>query len=236
MSGAHRVVPALRLAFRVQVAARFPHVYLGVALALALLLRLLGGEWSERLLPVLVLSEPGTLGVYLVAAQRFYARNEGTDVALQVTPLPPRVEVVAPILVTAFLGSVAGLLIQAVVLGVDFRLLLLAPPLFFTVVLSGVIGQHLSAVFSEFTRFILGSIPAMLAFLLPTATLLGWLAPSALVWLPTQWAFAAFRTIVDGPPDGSLWALCTAALLAAAGAGLFLVTGRAERRPAEAIA
>jgi fluoroquinolone transport system permease protein len=228
MTASASLAAALRLSLAVQTRAKFPHVYLGVALVLALALRLLADDWRPVLLPVLLLGEPGTLGLYLVAAQRYYARNEGTDVALQVTPLAPSLEIAAPILVTAVLGTVAGVLIQSIALGIDARLALLVPPLFFTVVLSGVVGVFLADVFSEFTRFILGSIPAIVAFQLPLASLLGWLPPIALAWLPSQWSLSAFTTLTSDAVNGPLWAACCAALAATSGAGMLYVTARAE--------
>jgi fluoroquinolone transport system permease protein len=231
---ARRLRGALALALRVQSRARFPHVYLGVAVALAALLRLAAVEWRELLLPLLLLGEPGTLGLYLVAAHRYYERNSGMDVALRVTPLPRATVVAAPVLTTACLGTLAGLIIQALVLGVDVRLLWLAPPLFGLVVFSGLVGFALAERFAEFTRFLLGSVVPNLVLSLPFTTALGWVSPLWLVWLPSQWAMSVFVQMSRGEPDPALWAACCAGL-AAANAAAMLVAMGAERSTAEAV-
>ena len=231
---ARRLLAALALALRVQARARFPHVYLGVALALAALLRLAADEWRELLLPVLLLGEPGTLGLYLVAAHRYYERNSGMDIALRVTPLPRASVVAAPVLTTACIGTLAGLTIQALVLGVDMRLVWLAPPLFGLVAFTGLVGFALAERFAEFTRFLLGSVAPNLLLSLPFATALGWLPPLWLVWLPSQWAVSAFVDVTRGKPDPALWAACCAGL-AAANAAAMLVAMGAERSAAEAV-
>ena len=231
---ARRLRGALALALRVQSRARFPHVYLGVAVALAALLRLAAIEWRELLLPLLLLGEPGTLGLYLVAAHRYYERNSGMDVALRVTPLPRATVVAAPVLTTACLGTLAGLTIQALVLGVDARLVWLAPPLFGLVVFSGLVGFALAERFAEFTRFLLGSVVPNLVLSLPFTTALGWVPPLWLVWLPSQWAVSAFVEVTRGEPDPALWAACCAGL-AAANAAAMLVAMGAERSAAEAV-
>jgi fluoroquinolone transport system permease protein len=230
---AHRLAAALTLALRVQARASFPHVYLGVAVALAGLLRMASTEWRELLLPVLLLGEPGLLGLYLVAAHRYYERNNGMDTALRVTPLPRATVVAAPVLVTAAQGTLAGLIIQGLVLGVDARLLWLVPPLFGLVVFSGLVGFALAERFSEFTRFLLGSVPANLLLNLPFTTALGWIAPVWLVWIPSQWAVSGFVSIARGAPDPVLWSACCAGLAAADAAAMHVALG-AERAAAEA--
>ncbi len=239
MSGnATGLANAVRLAMRVQAAARFPHVYLGVALALALVLRFVLPQWRELVLPVLLLSEPGTLGIFLVAAHRFYDRNQRADAALLVTPLGEAAFVAAPVLATTVWGTAAGLLIQGVGLGVDERLVFLVIPMALSVALSGLVGWLLAGVFAEFTRFLLGSAPAVLLYSLPVVTVVGWLPPVALVWLPSQWALTAFAELTRATPDPALLVACCAGLAAANALGMTLAMRvmRARVRPAVEVA
>lgn len=214
-AGSAGLANAVRLALRVQAAARFPHVYLGVALVLALALRFGLPQWIDLALPVLLLTEPGTLGVFLVAAHRFYDRNQRADAALLVTPLGEAAFVAAPVLATTVWGTAAGLLIQSVAHGVDSRLALLVVPLALSVALSGLVGWLVAGVFAEFTRFLLGSVPAVLLFTLPVVTVVGVLPPEALVWLPSQWALSAFSELTRPTPDLALVFACCAGLAAA---------------------
>lgn len=229
---------AVRLALRVQAAARFPHVYLGVALVLALALRFGLPQWIDLALPVLLLTEPGTLGIFLVAAHRFYDRNQRADAALMVTPLGEAAFVAAPVLATTVWGTAAGLLIQCVALGVDTHLALLVVPMALSVALSGLVGWLLAGMFGEFTRFILGSVPAVLLYSLPVATVVGVLPPEALVWLPSQWALTAFSELTHAAPDPALLSACCAGLAAANALGMTLAVRvmRARVRPAVEVA
>lgn len=229
---------AVRLALRVQIAAGFPQVYLGVALALALALRFGLPQWIEFGLPVLLLSEPGTLGIFLVAAHRFYDRNQRADAALLVTPLGEAAFVAAPVLATTVWGTAAGLLIQAVALGVDARLALLVIPMALSVALSGLVGWLAAGVFAEFTRFLLGSAPIVLLYSLPVATVAGLLPPLAFVWLPSQWALTAFSELAGTTPNTALLAACCAGLAAANALGMTLAVRvmRTRVRPAVDVA
>ena len=214
------LLPALRLALRVQVRAGFPQVYLGVALVLAAALRWVVPEWRELLLPALLLGEPGTLGIFLVAAHRFYDRNQRADAALLVTPIGDAAFIAAPVLATTLWGTAAGLAIQALVLGVDARLVALAAPLALTVAFSGLVGWLVAGLFGEFTRFLLGSVPATLVLLLPIVGLVAGLPPEALVWLPSQWALVAFAETASAAPDPALVLACCAGLAAGCALGM----------------
>jgi fluoroquinolone transport system permease protein len=215
---------AVRLALRVQAAARFPHVYVGVALLLALALRFGLPEWIDVALPILLLNEPGTLGIFLVAAHRFYDRNQRADAALLVTPLSEAAFVAAPVLATTVWGTAAGLLIQAVAQGVDTRLALLVVPMALSVALSGLVGWLLA--------------PVVLIYSLPIATVVGVLPPEALVWLPSQWALTAFSELANTTPNLALVFACCAGLAAANALGMTLAVRvmRARVRPAVEVA
>ncbi len=190
--GAVRLLGAVRLTLVVQSRSYFPHVYLGLALLVLAAFRLTAlADYATLLLPAFLLGEPGTLGVYLVAAQRYLERIEGSVTALRVTPLRRGESVAAPVIATGLVGTGAGALLQAGVLGVDLRVLALLPPLFLTVTLSGLLGFWLSILFRDFTRFILGSALPILVFSLPLFSYFG-LAPRwAFVWVASDFGLTA---------------------------------------------
>jgi hypothetical protein len=229
---------AVRLALRVQAAARFPHVYLGVALALAGLVRFAFTDLTQWAVPVLLLGEPGTLGIFLVAAHRMYDRNQRADAALLVTPVGEAAFVAAPVLATTAWGTAAGVLIQAVALGIDARLALLVVPLALCVSLSGLLGWLLAGIFSEFTRFLLGCFPVVLLYSLPVLTVFGLLPPEAFLVLPSQWAVTAFVELTGPSPDPALLCACCAGLAAANALGMTLAVRvmRSRVRPAVEVA
>lgn len=231
LRGAARLLGAVRLTLAVQARSRFPHIYFGLALLTLAAFRFTGlADHVALLLPAFLLGEPGSLGVYLVAAQRYLERSEGSATALRVTPLRRGESVAAPVVATGLIGTGAGALIQAGVLGVDLRLLALLPPLFLTVTLSGLLGFWLSIQFREFTRFILGSVAPLAIYSLPFVSYFG-LAPRwAFAWVPTDAGLAAFANLVQPAPDPGAWLLQLAALLAFNLAGGWWVSGALEAR------
>jgi hypothetical protein len=202
---------AVRLVLRVQWRAKFPHVYLGLAVGMAILLRTVLSDFSELLFAPFLLGEPATLGVLLVAAQSYFDRNEGSVRALAVTPLGVGEYATALAVGTAVWGVLAGVLIQAIVLGVDGRLLLLIPPLFAMAVFSGLVGLAVSSLFSEFTRALLGHIPFVALLLLPNLSYFGLSPDLAFAWLPSDAALRAFAALAH--PQGAASALVLPTLL-----------------------
>ena len=226
-----RLLGAVRLTLAVQSRSYFPHIYFGLALLTIAAFRLTAlADFAALLVPAFLLGEPGSLGVYLVAAQRYLERNEGSVTALRVTPLRRGEAVAAPVLATGLLGTAAGASIHAGVIGVDWRVLALLPPLFLTVTLSGLLGFWLSIQFREFTRFILGSALPILVFSLPLFSYFG-LAPRwAFVWVPSDFGLAAFAQLARGVADPGAWVVQVVALLAANLAGGWWVGRALETR------
>jgi hypothetical protein len=113
-------------------------------------------------------------------------------VALLVTPLRETEYVVSLILGSAIVPTLATAFLQAGVQGLDWRVALIVPPIFLLAVISGALGLILAAVFPDFPRFLVGSIPPLCIYSLPLISFFG-LAPSwAFVWLPTDAALHLF--------------------------------------------
>jgi len=197
-----RVRVATRLVVTVQWRARFPQVYLGVAIFTIIGVRtLIPPEIVPLALPAFLFGEPGSMGIMMVAAHRYMERGDRSVVALAVTPLTSREYVSALIFGSAIVPTLATAVVQAGVQGMDFRVALVLPPLYLIAVVSGSIGLLLSTLFSEFTRFILGSIPSIMVYSLPLLSLFG-LAPWwALMWLPSAPALYIFTALARGDVD-----------------------------------
>ena len=216
---------AVALFLTVQRRSRFPHVYLGTALATVVLLRFaLPPALAPQLVPVLVVGEVMTLSLYLVAAHRYLEQNERSVTALVVTPLRSGEYLGALVLASALIAS--GALIHGAVLGVDRGFALALPPIFASALVFGLLGVVVSACFDEFTRFILGSIPPFVVLGLPFLTYFGLLPRPATFWIPSDPAL--FALAASATPDAAgylaglaLLALHTTAAFAAAHA-LFL--------------
>jgi hypothetical protein len=214
-----RPLVALRLVLTVQWRARFPQVYFGVAILAVVVFRtLIPAEFVPLAVPAFLFGEPGSLGILMVAAHRYMERGERSVVALAMTPLTSRAYVTALILASAIVPTLATAMIQAGVFGLDARVALVIPPLYFLAVVSGGIGLMLSTVFSEFTRFILGSIPPITVYSLPLLSFFG-LAPAGVFkWIPSDSAIVIFGMLAQGRFDawtyvGSLALLALFAIL-----------------------
>ena len=210
-----RSLNALQLFLLAQWRRRFPHVYLGMALLTVLAFRLaIPEQYAESLVPAFLLAEPGTLALTLVAAQAYLERGERSVTALAVTPLRSGEYVFALVLASALVATLAGMLIQGGVLGVDLRLLLLLPPLLMTAMLAGFLGLGLAARFSEFTRFLVGGLmPAMVLIQLPFLSYFGLAPRLAFAWIPSDAALFSLANLARSDPDPLHYALYAALLL-----------------------
>jgi hypothetical protein len=195
-----RPLVAMRLVLTVQWRAKFPQVYIGVAvLAVVVFRTLIPAELVPLAVPAFLFGEPGSLGILMVAAHRYMERGERSVVALAVTPLTSREYVSALIFGSAIVPMLATALIQAGVFGVDARVALVMPPLYLIAVVSGAIGLMLSTVFAEFTRFILGAIPPITIYSLPLLSFFGLTPLWAFKWIPSDSALVIFGMLArDG--------------------------------------
>jgi hypothetical protein len=209
-----RVASAVRLLLTVQARSGFIQVYIGVAVATVIAVRLLiPVKWATILVPAVLLGEYGTMGVFLVAAQRFLERNEKSTTALAVTPLGNREQVVAMILAPGLVATVAGTIVFAGILGVDERLLFLLAPLFLTAFLAGCVGLILSCHYDEFTRFIMGAIPVVTVFSLPFLSYFDLTPRWSFAWLPWDAALFSFSNLAGVEPRWWLYLLLIAELV-----------------------
>jgi fluoroquinolone transport system permease protein len=171
-------------------------------------------RYAESLVPAFLLGEPGTLALTLVAAQAYLERGERSVTALAVTPLRSGEYVFAVVFASALVATLAGMLIQGGVLGVDLRLALLLPPLLLTATLAGFLGLGLSARFSEFTRFLIGGLmPAMVVIQLPFLSYFELVPRLAFVWIPTDAALFGLANLARPDPALLHYALYAALLL-----------------------
>ncbi len=218
MSGAARTQNAVRLFLRVQWRGKFPHVYLALAILTVLIVRLaIPPDYVSILLPAFLLGEPGTLGIYLVAAHCYLERTERSVSALAVTPLRSSEYVLGLSIASAIIATGGGAVIWAGVVGIGPRLLLLLPPLFLCAVLSGLIGIAVSAYFSEFTRFLLAIAPVSVWVALPYLSYFELYPRIFFVWSPTDPAMFAFAEVVRSDLEPARYALYVGALLLYAG-------------------
>ena len=204
-----RVWTAVRLQLLVQTRSYFLHIYLGVAVLTVAGFRLLVPEpLTAWLLPPFLLAEPGLLGLTLVAGQRYLEKNEHSAAALVATPLRGGEYVAALVLAPTLQGTAAGLLVQAGVLGVDARLLLLAPTLFVLGAIAGLVGLALSSYASEFTRYLM--IAMMPAAAIAQAPILGYFGvapPFVFAWIPTDPALSSFAMLAHRELDAGRYLL-----------------------------
>ena len=221
-----RLANAVRLLLVVQQRAGFLHVYAGITVATILIVRLAMPEsWRPWVVPAVLLSEYGTIGVFMTGAHRYLERIEGSNVALVVTPLEPREHIGAMILAPALVATVAGTVLHAALIGIDGRLLLLVLPLWLTAVIAGAVGIVLAAHYSEFTRFLVSTIPVITVFSLPFLSFFGFTPRLAFAWLPWDAALYSYANLARPEPVLSVYVLLIIELAAFAALGF----SRAER-------
>lgn len=226
-----RVMHATKLFVAVQYRSDFVTVYVAVTLFTVALLTVFAPDtWKTVLVPALLLGEYGTMGVYMVAALSYLARNEGSTLALAVTPLARAERVVATVLAPALIAVPAGAVLFGAVVGVDARVALLLPPLLATTILAGSVGLLLASRYTEFTRFILGSIPVVSLFSLPLLSYFELVPRYTFAWLPWDAALFSFSNLTRPQPELWIYALLTVQLFVFAGLALWWAS-KSERTP-----
>lgn len=214
-----RLVHATRLVMTMQWRSGFPQIYMGIALfAIVIFRALVPAEVIPLALPAFLFGEPGSLGILMVAAQRYMERGERSVVALAVTPLTSGEYVSALILGSALVPTAATAFVQLGVQGLDGRVVMVIPPLYLIAVVSGSIGLMLSTLFAEFTRFILGSIPPIAIYSLPFLPFFG-LAPAwTFKWIPSDSALVIFGMLARSEVHASAYIASLGLLALFAGA------------------
>jgi len=212
-----RVWVATRLVVLVQARGYFPHVFaVFTAVMIALLLWVFPPSASELLLPAFIVTEPGILGLNMVAAHRYLELGNRSVAALHVSPLRSGEYLLALLLGSALLATVAGGATLAVVSGVDTRLLWLTPVLFAFAVLSGLLGFALSMRYPDFPRFLLGAVPAAMVWQLPLLAVYDVVPTPVVAWLPSAPGILGIGALCQSDPSsGTLSALALAGIAVA---------------------
>jgi len=207
----HRLRSAVGLNLRVQARHLFPQIYLGLTVLYTVIIRLTPLRlWQDRLVPIMVFSEPGMMGMLFVGAQLFFERSQGSHLATAVTPLREAETVLAKALAIALLATVAGLLLVGLTLPptraawLVSGLLTLAPVLLLTSVAFALAGVAFAARSREFVPFLVTSQMAMLPAYAPLVALFGLVDPLWVAWLPSApLIFACRRLFAEAALGGA---------------------------------
>lgn len=222
-----RIWVATLLVVRVQARGYFPHVFaVFVAVVIAVLRWLLPADAGELVLPAFLVAEPGVLGFNMVAAHRYLELGNRSVSALHVSPLRTGEYLMALLLGSGLLATVAGLVTMALVAGVDSRLLFMLPVLLAFALLSGMLGFALSMRYADFPRFIVGAIPVIALWQAPLLAVYDVVPAAAVLWIPSAPGILGLGAIcLDDPGAGTLASLTALGLAVAAG-GFALVHRR----------
>lgn len=197
-----RLAAATALFLTVQARSGFVHVYALVSIATVVAVRALSPEtWRGVIVPVVLLGEYGTMGVFMVGGLHYLGRIEGSTAALVVSPLTLREQLAGTILAPALVATPAGLLVHAGLLGLDARSFLLAAPLLLTAWLAGACGLALASRYADFTRFLVASIPVVTIFSLPYLAFFRLVPHFTFVWLPWDAALFSFANLASPRPE-----------------------------------
>lgn len=219
-----RVWAATRLVVRVQARGYFPHVYgYFAAFSVAVLLWVVPDGAAEQLLPAFIVSEPGVIGLTMVAAHRYLELGNRSVSALHVSPLRPGEYLAALLLGSALLGTVAGGATMALVAGFDGRLLWLLPILFAFALLSGLLGFALALRYRDFPRFLLGMMPLTLLWQAPLLAVYGVVPAPVVLWIPSAPGVLGIGALCLGEPGNGVLAALTLAGFAVTAAGFVWV-------------
>ncbi len=208
-----RVLRATRLSLRLQTRARFPQIYLILTVPTVLVfLFAVPASAVAWALPLFLFAEPGLLGTNMVGAFRYMEKEDGTASALMVTPLRPVEHLIGLALASAIVGTAFGTLTSIAITFDVARGGLVAVALSGFCFLSSLVGFALSMRFSDFSRFILGAVPWVLAWQLPLLAYLGVVPWPAVGWIPSSAGILALSDTMATEPNVP-WILALSALM-----------------------
>lgn len=207
----------------------FALAYLVVTVLYAAVLAAMPKDWAAAVLPVLAWSDPAFFCFFFAGASVCLDLAQGTFDALFVTPLRPAAYFAvkaASLSVLAFLMAIA---LSAATLGTGFDALPLAAAAVAGGLPSAAIGAALALRLGTVNRFLMGSIPVMLALSLPALryalpmAIPGWLSvlsrlmPSdgALELAKAAYAPASAGRLGLAAVSAAAWTVAASVLLAA---------------------
>jgi len=197
-----RILNATRLVLLVQARGYFPHAFgLFVFMVVGAIRFVLPESVGALILPVFLVSEPGMLGVMAVAAHRYLEVGNHSVAALRVTPLRSGEYLLALVLGSALLATLAGGATFAAVEGIGSQLGWILVFLFVFAVLSGLLGFALSLRYADFPRFIMATVPAVALWQAPLLATFELVPLGAVIWIPSAPSILALFELCKGPPE-----------------------------------
>ncbi len=201
----------------------FYAVYLIVSLLYIFVLRILPGSARDAARAVVVFSDPAALGLFFMGAILLYEKSDRVFSSLAVSPVRPLEYVMAKAASLAMVSLAAALLVQ---LGSGGRLdVYFIPAIVLSAMLFTLAGLCIGAHRSTLNGFLLSTVPAELALMLPA---LAWRfagKPGWLLWHPGAMAMDLLETGSGSPPVQATAAAAQAT--AAPGMAPWLVVGLA---------
>jgi len=196
-----RIGAVVRVNLKVQGRHLFPQIYLVLTVLYALVLRAkpLSGL-VHVLLPAMLFSEPGVLGMFFTAAQHYFEQTQGMTVAVAVTPLRVGEYVLGKALSISLLTTGAGVLLTALVAPADARLLAVIPPIWLTSVTFGLLGLGVAGHFTDFFRFMFAAARMQGLLQLPILATAGLVSRGWFMWLPSGPAVFALEQVARHGP------------------------------------
>jgi len=172
----------------------FATAYLILAAFYSAVLSGLPRAWADAVLPLFAWSDPAFFCFFFAGASVCLDLSQGTFRALFASPLRPGVYMVVKAVNLGLLSFAMAAIVSASSRGADFRLWPLAAAALVGGAPTAVIGAALALRLKSINRFMIGSTPAFLLFVLPAAEY------AAGPYLPAWFAILARLT----PADASL--------------------------------
>lgn len=164
----------------------FYHVYAVISALYAVLLHLLSRAGRNRLLPILVFSDPAVLGFFFIGAIVFFEKDASNLAGLAATPLRPGEYLAAKALSLTVLSVAAAAAISLFALGLRFNM----PLLVAAVALSGIfyvfVGYTVAAWEEDLSSYLLSSAPVLFVLGLPILPHIGFTRTPLYYLLPSM--------------------------------------------------
>lgn len=207
-----RLFAALKYDIIFQYRHGFYHVYLIFTILYAVLLRLLPVDSRLSVATIIILSDPGILGYFVIGALVMLEKGQNLYSGLFTTPLKTTEYLTAKAISLSLISLTSSLIIAGAGLGRFFNPLLIIPGIFMTAVFFTLAGFVPAMQVRSLPVFLLLAPAYIISFYLPILPYLGLADWRMFYWLPTAGALflidGAFMGLTGGKILYSLAIVC----------------------------
>jgi len=168
-----RIINALKADIRFQWKQGFFYVYTAITVMYLIILSFLPQDYLKTIVPIVIFSDPSILGLFFIGGILMLEKVQGVMAVMVVTPLRSEEYILSKVLSLTLISMVISLLIAWLSHTVEVNWLVFVITIIQTSCFFTLCGIMISAGCHTINQYFLKSVPYMILFTLPCASLIG---------------------------------------------------------------